>query len=213
MNQASPTRTELLALQGQIKLAEQGAELLRSKREALMREFLAELRKFTAARETMRRSVRHAVQELMRALSVDGPEAVASAGLVCARPVNVEIEPQNIWGTRVLDIHSDYTIQSATQRQLDKAGTSARIEETAERFEQALADILRIAPLDLKIRALAADMRKTSRRVNALEQRLLPTLNQQVRYIRDTLDQREREDIFRLKKLKQKKMKQKQADA
>jgi V/A-type H+-transporting ATPase subunit D len=205
MNQASPTRTEMLALQGQIKLAEQGADLLRSKREALMREFLSELRKFTAARETMRRSVRQAVQELMRSLSVDGPEAVASAGLVCARPVTVEIEPQNIWGTRVLDIHSDYAARTATQRQLGTPGTSARIEETAERFEQALADILRIAPLDLKIRALATDMRKTSRRVNALEQRLLPNLKQQVRYIRDTLDQREREDIFRLKKLKQKK--------
>jgi len=197
----------MLALQGQIKLAEQGADLLRSKREALMREFLAELRKFTTARETMRRSVRQAVQELMRSLSVDGPEAVASAGIVCARPVTVEIEPQNIWGTRVLDIHSDYAAQTAAQRQLGTPGTSARIEETAERFEQALADILRIAPLDLKIRALATDMRKTSRRVNALEQRLLPNLKQQVRYIRDTLDQREREDIFRLKKLKQKKQK------
>ncbi len=204
MNQASPTRTEMLALQGQIKLAEQGADLLRSKREALMREFLAELRKFTTARETMRRSVQQAVQELMRSLSVDGPEAVASAGLICARPVTVEIEPQNIWGTKVLDIHSDYTAQSPAQRQLGSASTSARIEETAERFEQALTDILRIAPLDLKIRALATDMRKTSRRVNALEQRLLPNLKQQVRYIRDTLDQREREDTFRLKKLKRK---------
>ena len=205
MNQSSPTRTELLSLQGQIKLAEQGAELLRSKREALMREFLAELRKFTAARETMRRSVRHAVQELMRSLSVDGPEAVASAGLVCKRPVTVDIEPKNIWGTKVLDIHSDYQAQTPAQRQLNTAGTSARIEETAERFEQALGDILRIAPLDLKIRALAEDMRKTSRRVNALEQRLLPNLKHQVRYIQNTLDQREREDIFRLKKLKRKK--------
>ena len=76
MTQTSPTRTELLTLQAQIGLAEQGAELLRSKREALMQEFLKELRKFTVARQAMRRSVRQAVQHLMRAMSVDGPEAV-----------------------------------------------------------------------------------------------------------------------------------------
>jgi V/A-type H+-transporting ATPase subunit D len=42
------------------------------------------------------------------------------------------------------------------------------------------------------------------RRVNALEQRLLPALQSEVDYIRAVLDQREREDIFRLKRLKKK---------
>ena len=61
-----------------------------------------------------------------------------------------------------------------------------------------------MAPLERKMLQLADEIRKTTRRVNALEGRLLPALHEQVRYIRGVLDQREREDIFRLKRLKKK---------
>jgi V/A-type H+-transporting ATPase subunit D len=210
MEQASPTRTEMLTRQAQIRLAEQGAELLRSKRDALVREFLAELRRFAEARQAMRRSVMEAVQALMQTLAVDGQEAVLSAALVSRRTVTLDVTPQNIWGTKVYDMVSDHTVRNATERGYGSSATSARLEETAEGFEQAVADILHLAPMDLKLRALAEDMRKTSRRVNALEQRLLPQLQAQVRMIRNALDQREREDIFRLKRLKRKKELQKQ---
>jgi V/A-type H+-transporting ATPase subunit D len=209
MEQVSATRTEMLTRRAQIRLAEQGAELLRSKRDALVREFLAELRRFVEARQAMRRSVLEAVQALMQTLAVDGQEAVKSAALVSRRAVTLEVTPQNFWGTKVYDMTSDYTVRQATERGYGAAATSARLEETAEGFEQAVSDILHLAPMDLKLRALAEDMRKTSRRVNALEQRLLPQLQDQVRMIQNALDQREREDLFRLKRLKRKKELQK----
>ncbi len=204
MDQVSPTRTEMLTRQAQIRLAQQGADLLRSKREALVREFLAELRRYVKARQTMRQTMVEAVQCLMQAMAVDGPEAVAAAALACQRPVTVDVTPQNIWGTKVVDLHSEYRAQSPAERGYGGL-TSTRLDEATDQFEEAVAAILRVAPMDLKLRALAEDMRKTSRRVNALEQRLLPQLHAQVRYILNALDQREREDIFRLKRLKRKK--------
>ncbi len=204
MDQVSPTRTEMLTRQAQIRLAQQGADLLRSKREALVREFLAELRRYVQARKTMRKTMVEAVQCLMQAMAVDGPEAVAAAALACQRPVTVELTPQNIWGTKVVDLHSEYKAQSPAERGYGSL-TSTRLDEATDEFEEAVSAILRVAPMDLKLRALAEDMRKTSRRVNALEQRLLPQLHTQVRYIQKALDQREREDIFRLKRLKRKK--------
>jgi V/A-type H+-transporting ATPase subunit D len=204
MDQVSPTRTEMLTRQAQIRLAQQGADLLRSKREALVREFLAELRRYVKARQTMRKTMVEAVQCLMQSMAVDGPEAVAAAALVCQRPVTVEVTPQNIWGTKVVNLDSEYKGHTPEEHGYG-ALTSTRLDETTEQFEEAVIAILRVAPMDLKLRALAEDMRKTSRRVNALEQRLLPQLHTQVRYIRNALDQREREDIFRLKRLKRKK--------
>lgn len=209
MEQVSATRTEMLTRRSQIRLAEQGAELLRSKRDALVREFLAELRRFVEARKAMRRSVLEAVQALMQTLAVDGQEAVMSAALASRRAVSLDVTAQNFWGTKVYDMTSDYTVPEAAERGYGAAATSVRLEETAEGFEQAVSDILHLAPMDLKLRALADDMRKTSRRVNALEQRLLPQLKEQVRMIQNALDQREREDIFRLKRLKRKKELQK----
>ncbi|HTO21926.1 MAG TPA: V-type ATP synthase subunit D, partial [Spirochaetia bacterium] len=75
MEQISPTRSELLSRRAQIRLARQGADLLRAKREALVREFLSELQRFVDTREALARELAQARQGLMRALAVDGPEA------------------------------------------------------------------------------------------------------------------------------------------
>jgi V/A-type H+-transporting ATPase subunit D len=202
MEQISPTRTELLARKAQIQLAQQGAELLRGKREALVREFLSELQRFVDARDALRRELSNAKQSLMRALAIDGPEAVASAGLASRRPIELETKERNIWGTRVAEVGTDYMPREALERGYTTTGASVRITETAERFEVAMELILRVAPLERKLGRLAEEIRKTSRRVNALEQRLLPSLAEQVQYIRGVLDQREREDVLRLKHLK-----------
>jgi V/A-type H+/Na+-transporting ATPase subunit D len=202
MEQVNPTRTELLNRRAQIRLATQGIELLRGKREALVREFLSELSRFNRARDSMRKSLVRAKRFLIRALSVDGPEAVASAALAAGRGIVVGLQPRSIWGVRVVDVTSTYRSRLPADRGYSPLDTSARIDETAEKFEEVLAQIVQVAPLDRKMRRLAEEIRSTSRRVNALEQRLLPELREQVRFIRATLDQREREDVFRLKRLK-----------
>ncbi|MGA2976647.1 MAG: V-type ATP synthase subunit D [Spirochaetia bacterium] len=202
MEQISPTRTELLTRRAQIRLAQQGAELLRGKREALVREFLSELQRFVDTREALRKELTEAKQSLMRALALDGPEAVASAGLASRRSIELATTERNIWGTRIVEVETDYVQRDPEDRGFTAAGASARIEEAAERFEASMELILRVAPLDCKLGRLAEEIRRTSRRVNALEQRLLPSLAEQVQYIRGVLDQREREDILRLKHLK-----------
>jgi len=202
MEQISPTRSELLSRRAQIRLARQGADLLRGKREALVREFLSELQRFVDTREALAKELAQAKQSLMRALAVDGPEAVASAGLASRRTIELQTTQRSIWGTRIVDVATDYAPRTSAERGFSAAGASARIDETAERFEAVLELLLRAAPLDRKLARLAEEIRRTSRRVNALEQRLLPSLEEQVLYIRGVLEQREREDVLRLKHLK-----------
>jgi V/A-type H+-transporting ATPase subunit D len=202
VEQISPTRSELLSRRAQIMLARQGADLLRGKREALVREFLSELQRFVDTREALVKELTQAKQSLMRALSVDGPEAVASAGLASRRTIELQTTQRSIWGTKIVEVATDYVPRTSSERGFTAAGASARIDETAERFEAALELLLRVAPLDRKLARLAEEIRRTSRRVNALEQRMLPSLEEQVQYIRGVLDQREREDVLRLKHLK-----------
>ena len=82
------------------------------------------------------------------------------------------------------------------------AAHEIRLADRSEVVEAVLELLLRAAPLDRKLARLAEEIRRTSRRVNALEQRMLPSLQEQVQYIRGVLDQREREDVLRLKHLK-----------
>ena len=202
MEQISPTRSELLSRRAQIRLARQGADLLRAKREALVREFLSELQRFVDTREALARELALARQGLMRALAVDGPEAVRSAGLASRRAVEIQTSIRSIWGTRIVEVEADYVPRTAAERGFSPEASGARIDETAERFEAVVELLLRAAPLDRKLSRLAEEIRRTSRRVNALEQRMLPSLQEQVQYIRGVLDQREREDVLRLKHLK-----------
>lgn len=204
MEQLSPTRTELLVRKGQIKLAQQGAELLRAKREALVREFLKEVRSFKSDRDALIRAAVDAAHALMRSLAIDGPEAVAAAALAGPASVDVEMAEENIWGTKVTTVESNYAVQAPDRRGYSILGSSARIDEAVERFQATVEMILKVAPRQHKLARLADEIRRTSRRVNALEQRLLPSLDEQVRYIRGVLDQREREDVFRLKRIKRK---------
>jgi len=205
MEHVSPTRTELLTRRAQVRLAEQGAEMLRSKREALIREFLKELKNFSSERDKMRSAVIKAVQSLLTAIAVDGTEKLSSVSSATRRPVTVELTKRNIWGASVIDVTSDYSVRASESRGYTPYTVSARIDETAERFEQVIEHVIHVAPAEHKLAVLAEHIRKTSRRVNALEQRLLPGLREQISFIRDTLDQREREDTFRLKRLKRKK--------
>jgi V/A-type H+/Na+-transporting ATPase subunit D len=205
MEQVSPTRTELLTRRAQVRLAEQGAQMLRSKREVLIKEFLKELKKFSSQRDKMRTAVVKAVQSLLTAIALDGTETLCSAASATRRTVSVELKKQNIWGARVINVESNYAVRDAESRGYTPYTVSARIDETAERFEQVVEHAIQVAPAEHKLAVLAEHIRKTSRRVNALEQRLLPNLHEQIHFIRNTLDQREREDTFRLKRLKRKK--------
>jgi len=204
MEQVSPTRTELLTRRSQIRLAQQGAKLLRGKREALVREFLEEIKTFQSDREDMLKSLTEATQSLMQTLSLEGHEPVRSVGLATRNAIEIELKEQNIWGTKVVDVESEYKPHLLGERDYSPLSVSSRINESVDRFEDAVERIIRVAPRFHKLGRLAEEIRKTSRRVNALEQRLLPSLHEQVSYIRSVLDQREREDIFRLKRIKKK---------
>ena len=79
---------------------------------------------------------------------------------------------------------------------------SGRIDETAERFEAELDLLIELAETETAMRRLGAEIQMNRRRVNALEQILIPELKNQAKYIKNAIEEREREDLFRLKKVK-----------
>lgn len=204
MEQVSPTRMNLIQRKAQIKLAQQGAELLKNKRDALMREFFQLVKPLVALRKELADKLREAEWELFLALAFDGPQSLASAAMACRRDLTVDIQVKNLWGIKVADLEKRSFARDVTSRGYAVTGTSARIDETAKAFETLLSHILSMAPIEVKLKKLGEEIKKTSRRVNALEQRLIPRLISEKRYIQQILEEREREDIFRLKRIKKK---------
>ncbi len=204
--QISPTRMNLLQRKAQAKLAREGAELLRSKRDALMQEFMELLKPLLAQREELAEVSQRAFHSLMLAKAIDGEEIINSVSLATARDVTVDVEQQKIWGIGIPDIKAEGSfVRDADGRGYAITQTSARIDETAEAFEEILDTVVRMAPTEVKLKRLGEEIRKTTRRVNALEEMIIPRYEDQITYIRQTLEEREREDLFRLKRIKAKK--------
>ncbi len=213
MEQVSPTRMNMLAKKGQIKLAKQGVDLLKKKRDALVKEFFAIVQVLLASRDELESIAHDAYRALMIAKGIDGTKTLNSAALAGKRNVSVEITQKIVWGVEVPEVNKmglDLR-RSMQERGYSITGVSGRVDCVAEKFEVIFNLILDIASVEVHLKRLGQEIKKTGRRVNALEQNLVPNLSAHVTYIKNALEERGREDTFRLKHLKKKSLKKKAA--
>jgi Archaeal/vacuolar-type H+-ATPase subunit D len=91
-------------------------------------------------------------------------------------------------------------------------GVSGRIDEVAEKFERELDLIIALAETETSLRRLGEEIQMNRRRVNALEQVMIPELKEMAKGIKIAIEEREREDLFRLKKVKKIINRRKQAE-
>jgi V/A-type H+-transporting ATPase subunit D len=202
MEQVKPTRMELMKKKAQIKLAEQGRDLLREKMDALIQEFFKILSSVSDSRDELEQISQAADLALMIAEATDDPLTLRSASFATRRSITVDISGKNIMGVPVPVIEKKRVSKSMLERGYGIIATSARIDETAERYEVELDLLIKLAETETAMRRLGAEIQMNRRRVNALEQILIPELVSQARYIKNAIEEREREDLFRLKKVK-----------
>lgn len=205
MEEVRPTRAELLERREQIKLAQQGMDLLKQKRDALLIEFMGVMDETLRLSEALQKSVSESQYSLAVAKAVDGTVALRSAGMATKGEIVVDMTGTKIMGVSVPVVtKGESPIRSSFTRGYSVTGVSSRVDETADKFERILDVIIEYADIETRLKRLGEEIQKTNRRVNALEQVTVPQLTEQVSYIRQTLDERAREDLFRLKKVKKK---------
>lgn len=202
MEQVNPTRMELIRKHAQIKLAETGRDLLREKMDALIREFFKILSTVSDSREELEKVSRIADRALLIAQAVDDPVTLKSASFATRRVITLDIRGKNIMGVPVPVIQKKRVSKSMLERGYGIISTSGRIDETAEHYELELDLLIELAETETAMRRLGSEIQMNRRRVNALEQVLIPELKRQEKYIRIAIEEREREDLYRLKKVK-----------
>ncbi|MFZ0010798.1 MAG: V-type ATP synthase subunit D [Halobacteriota archaeon] len=202
MEQVHPTRMELIKKRAQIKLAEQGRDLLREKMDALIQEFFHIMVSVSKSREELEIAAVAAQRSLCVAEAVDDLVAIKSASFATKRALTLDIRGKNIMGVPVPLVERKTVSKSVLERGYSMIGTSGRIDEAAERYETELDLIIGLAETETSLRRLGDEIQNNRRRVNALEQVLIPELKRQAKYIKITIGEREREDLYRLKKVK-----------
>jgi len=204
LENVSPTRMNMLALRAQAGLALQGVDLLKRKRDALVTEFFAVVKRSLGLRERLAGDCGEAYRTLILAKAREGAEAVESLALAGRREIVLDLQTRSVWGVKIPELGEMNFVRRPLERGYAPTGGSLRMEVAAERFERMLTLLVQIAGIEARLRRVGAEIKKATRRVNALEQVVLPRTFAQIRFIRGTIEQREREDIFRLKRIKQK---------
>lgn len=202
MKTVSVTRMELLARKAQLTLARQGRDLLEQKRTALMKEFMQIADTVMEHSETLFQTAAEAQQALARAEAFAGKEAVQSAALASRAELPLQVTATRVMGVKVPHIEQKRVTRSLLGRGYSVVGTSLTIDEAASAFETEVNAIIQLAESELRLTRLAAEIQRTSRRLNALEHLVIPNLEKERDFIQMALDERERSDHFRLKLVK-----------
>jgi V/A-type H+-transporting ATPase subunit D len=198
MDEISPTRMNLLARRSQLALASRGVDLLEKKRDALVQEFFANVHTALEARRQLYQAAQEAHRTLMLAKSFDGPEAVESLSLGLPVRFAVQAKVDNVWGTRVPRV----AVESSSAPAISPLAVGGSTIAAQAAFQKLCRVLIQVANSEARLRRIAGEIKKTTRRVNALQQVVIPGIRTQIRAMQQALDQQEQEDIFRLKRIK-----------
>ncbi len=206
-----PTRMELIKLRRRIAMAKKGHALLKMKRDGLIMEFRTILEDAKRVIDEMVQRYREAQEKLALAMAADGVVAVKSIALSVEKGPTFTLKRKNIMGVVVPVIKREVVRKSLAERNYGVIGTTARVDEAVEAYEALIDAILEVAEIETTLKKLIEEIERTKRRVNALEFKVIPEMEEAARYITFKLEEMDRENIIRLKKIKNKKEQQAEA--
>tara|TARA_B100000902_G_scaffold227502_1_gene215997 strand:- start:9735 stop:10352 length:618 start_codon:yes stop_codon:yes gene_type:complete len=199
-----PTRSELINLKRRIKQTKNGYKLLKMKRDGLFHEFRTLLGEMIEAKRDLTDAYVLAKARIDLANAIEGGLKVRSAAIANSATPEVEVERRNIMGVVVPSVSGTNLKQAFGDRQIGFTGSSPYIDEAAESFGDLIEKIVRASEMEATLKRLLAEIESTKRRVNALEFKVIPELEEAQVFIQLRLEEMEREETFRLKRFKNK---------
>jgi len=198
MEGVKPTRMQLLEIRKRKLLATKGHELLSQKRDALISAFFDIIKNRKEKRVEMEERIREAFDALMEAEMLMGEEQVRRLAYEISEEREAEAERKNIMGVPIVAFRAEKK-GSIRYGLLD---TTSSLDEAIKKGKDAMDAIVEVAGIEGSIQKLGKEIEKTKRRVNALEHIFIPRLEGTIVYIERQLEEREREDFFRRKRMK-----------
>jgi V/A-type H+-transporting ATPase subunit D len=197
-----PTRSELINLKRKIRLSERGYNILKMKRDGLILEFFKVLDTAKNSRGELQERYDRAAEMIALSNTVEGTIALKAAAFSVRETPTIALRSKNIMGVVVPQIESSKVRKGILERGYGLLGTSSVLDDTATAYEELVDAIIRSAEIETTMKRLLDEIESTKRRVNALEFKVIPELTEARDFIKMRLDEMEREELFRLKKIK-----------
>lgn len=194
------TKTNLLRVKGDLALAQEGRQLLDQKRDVILRELFSHMDEMRQTRREAADLLAQAYRALADACIVLGRDQVARAALAAPAPPEVAMHERSLFGVVLPLLDWD---APETQGHWGLLGTSIELDLARRSFLAATRRLVQLAELEVAFQRLAVELRKTQKRVNALQNLMIPQYRETAAYMEGSLEEREREDMFQLKRMRE----------
>ncbi len=198
----TPTRSVLIELKNKIKTTKNGYKIMKMKRDGLIIEFFDIMEKAKAMRGSVSSDYQTAMNKIAIASAVEGEITVKSAAYALKTEPHVKVGSKSIMGMMVPKVEAEVKHADFQTKGYGVISTSAYIEEASVAFEKLLDTIIRAAEIETTMKKLLDEIEKTKRRVNAMEFKVIPGLEESMKFVKFRLEEMDRENTNRLKFLK-----------
>jgi V/A-type H+/Na+-transporting ATPase subunit D len=196
-----PTRLELLRTRRRIVVAKKGLNLLKLKRTALIVEFFAISREAMRLRGDLQGRIARGYESIRMAEMMEGPTRLENISMLLPDVHAVNVTTKNVMGVRTPRVDAGGYSPVGAAELLD---LPTSIQESIRHFQGIYQVVLDIAEKENALRRLLKEIEKTKRRASAIENVLVPRLQETVRYIKFRFDEMERDSFSMLKAVKRK---------
>lgn len=195
----APTKSNLLAIKEQLSVAVDGYDLLEQKREILVMELMHMVEKVNHLERDIEKSIEQAYPALKKMLLTVGSDRAERIAHAVKYDYNIKEKPVVAGGMTFNSIEVELPKQ---QLFYSFMGTFADSDKVMVEFFKLLSLLTEMASIRTIVWRLASEVKKTQRRVNALDKMIIPQNAETKVYIESVLEERDRENIFVLKSLK-----------
>ena len=193
----------LNTLKERLSTSKRGYKLLKDKQDELMRQFMILIRENKSLREEVESELSDSFSDFLIASAFMSPEAMEAAVSFPTQKVGVDIDVKNVMSVRIpqMEFKVDQD-ENASMFSYGYAETSAGLDQAIIGLNEVMEKLLKLAEMEKTTQLMADEIEATRRRVNALEYRTIPDLEETIKYIRAKLEENERATIARLMKVK-----------
>jgi len=195
----SVNKSNLLRLKDELSFAKDGLELLDEKKEALM----AHISSLSIRSETVRTRMNEAMEEayghLRKAMVAHGRMDCERASLGTAMNEEIQVREKSYMGVALPVVRMSLPKFLPTY---GLQGTGASMDSVARSVYDSLGIIVELAEIEVGLFRLVTEIKRTIKRINALENIYVPLYEATIKHIEESLEEKEREFLFQLKRQK-----------
>jgi V/A-type H+-transporting ATPase subunit D len=187
-----PTKGFLMDMKRRIGFIERGTEFLKLKRDQLAKELTTSLDVLKGRRRVLMDNLQEAYAAVTAAYLSLGPQEVQSQARSIKSVLELEVLPRAVMGVR-------YPFVKIGEKPQVTAELDITLSVASDKVYEILDDIIRLAEFETRVERIADELGKTNRKVNALENIIIPEYNQIIKFIEDKLDEESLEELVRMK--------------